>query len=96
MHPAGGVFAIVVPSQRRIRMASIRFLPTGSTVGKHARLQQRLKAVTDSQNQFVSGKKSLNCGIQVTSKLARKDDTGADVVAITESTGNAQDLIVVE
>ena len=96
VNPPSGVFAVMIPSQSGIGLASIRFPPTGSTIGQDTGFQQCLKAVADSQHQFVSGQELVNNITQMTPKLAGKDNPGTDVVSVTEATRYAQDLIFIK
>lgn len=62
--------------------------------GQDAGLDQDLEAVTDSQDQFVGFDKFADFVAEMMFQLVGQDLTGGDVVAIAESAGQCQNLII--
>ena len=101
MDPPRGVFAVEVPRQRGVRQCGIgvvlaRLAPAINSMGQNARLEQRLKTVADSQHEFVRREKPLDGIAQMTAKLTGENNARSDVVAVTEATGYAEDLVLIE
>jgi hypothetical protein len=86
-HPAVGVATVVVPSQSDSISLWIGFY-------EQPRLNQCLKAIADTENQLPIITELPQFIQQVMLDLQRQHLAGADVVAVAESTGNAEDVMV--
>ena len=74
----------------------VGLVPAIDSVGQDARFEQRLKPVADAQHKLVCREKPLDGVAQMTAKLAGENDARSDVVAVTETAGNAENLVLVE
>ena len=63
---------------------------------QQAGFQDRLKAIADSEHQFVGLQKFTHGFIELTAKLTRKNDSRAQVVSVTESARHAQNLVLAQ
>jgi hypothetical protein len=95
-HPAGRVFAVVVPGERRIRSLIFTRRPVVRPAGQDARFHQHLEPVADAQYEFVLLQKVADLLREVSAKLGAEDHSGADVVAVAEPAGNAQHLVLAQ
>lgn len=95
-HPAIGVATVGVPGQSHLIFQ--RFLCEVLDTASHqqAGFQDRLKPVADPEDQFVGLQKFSHGVIQLPAQLARKDDSGAEVIAVAEATGDAENLELAE
>jgi len=62
--------------------------------GQEAALDEHLEPVADAQDQPVGGQELLDHVGQVMDQLVGEDFAGGDVVAVTETTGDRQNLVI--
>ena len=95
-HPAIGIPPVAVPGQSDLIFPGLLGSVLDSAPHKQAGLQDRLKPVADSQNEFVSQQKLPHCVVQLSSQLTREDHAGSQIVTVTESTRDTQNLVLTE
>ena len=68
----------------------------GKRAGEQIGFHQHLKAIADSDDRLAGGDEIVKCIVQMMCDLIGEDSPGRDVVAVTESAGDGEELKIFE
>ena len=94
--PAIGVSTVGIPCQCDLVFPGFLCGIFHAATHQQAGFQDRLKAIADSEHQFVGLQKFTHGFIELTAKLTRKNDSRAQVVSVTEPARHAQNLVLAQ
>lgn len=90
--PAIGVASVAVPGEGDFGFEAADVGGFDAATHEQSGFEDGLEAVADSQHQFISGEELSDGVIQLSAELPGEDDAGAEVIAVAETAGDAEDL----
>jgi len=90
--PAIGVASVTVPCECHFGFEAADLGRFDTATHEQSSFENGLEAVADSQHQFISGEEPSDGVIQLATELPGKDDAGAEVIAVAETAGDAENL----
>ena len=95
-HPAVCVAAVAVPRKRQAGLERGRGVGIDAGASQKAGFENGLEAIADSEHETIAEEEAADGLVELSAELSREDDTGAEVIAVTEAAWDAQDLILLQ